>query len=1104
MSTAYRALSAAYHPLSTIHEETLPVIRRLMRCCWWLVKLGVLGTIIGTIIAVPALYRRVDEEIRHRVEERFAQHYPGLTVSVHSAQLREGEGIEVRGLRFSEPDAEGPRAELLEVEEVFLSCQGKLEELIRGEPEIKRILVRRPHLRATHNADGTWSTSALLPLPQFSQQAPTVVIEAATVEFVDPVKSPPAKFTVRDLNFVLAPPEETPQPAPGMHLRKLQGTLTGDFLRQVAFEGLVDPHGTQWTIAGTTECLEMSPELRDALSQPLADKLTELGSLRGQVRLAFRLTSDPAVSPPFRYDVSGQLSQGSLDDARLPHPLTDLRASFRVSNGGIAVDGLSAVSGPTLLRVPAYRRAGFTPQSPQWLEAEVRELELDRRLLEVLPDSLRNRWYDYLPAGRIHASLKLAYDGRTWQPELAVQCVNVSYSYHKFPYRLQQGKGSLTLKDGALQVNLTAYSGSEPVQVSGRILQPMTAPVGKVEVWGDSIPIDDKLLSALPGKSRSVIQSLNPYGALKNVYGRFWRDKPEEPWRKELKVRVEHCGIRYEKFAYPLTEIQGRLDMLDDHWTFSELSGVNDTGFVTCNGQLDPLPEGEGGELLLNFTGTNIALDEELRDALDQPNMQQVWNDLRLRGMVDLNAKIAYRTGQSRPQVGFTAEFHSENTSIEPMHFPYRLEKLRGVMEYRDGLVTVDKLRAEHGPTTLTSAARCTFLPDGSWHLCLERLSVDRLHLDDREFMQALPQRVKQTIVGLAPNGPTTLTGTFEFARGGQPGDPLTSRWDLDLGFCQGSVDFGLKLENLNGGMKLVGDFDGQRFQSRGELDLQSVGYRNLQFIGVKGPFWIDDEQVLFGSEVDRFRRSRPDGQAADQAPRPLTGQLFGGTLYGNGWVALGRVPRYELNATLSQADLSRCAQEMLPGPQNLSGQILATVSLRGAGRSLNSLSGNGSIHLRNADIYELPVMISLLKILSIREPDRTAFSESDIRFRVEGPHLYLDPINFSGDAISLEGKGELDLQTNVRLRFRAQLGRNELHLPVLREVLGGASEQILILHVEGTLQDPVTRREPFPVVNQALQGLRSDQNKPTNSPGLFPQVRRWKPDEWLRMPKKQ
>jgi hypothetical protein len=1071
-----------------------------MSLCWWLLKPCLLGAIAGAIVAVPHLYRRVDEEIRRRVEERLAQHYTGLSVTIRSARFREGEGIELRGLKFQEPAAEGPRAEVLQVEEVFLSCKANLEELIRGEPNINRVLVRRPRLRITCQADGTWSAGGLLPLPKFSRQAPEVTIEDGALQIVDATNDSADGLILRDANFSLTPCAPSPQSPLGSRLRQLRGSLSSDFVRQVAVEGFIDPHEVQCDMAGSVEGLELSPELRENLPKPLADKLVELASLHGVLRLGFQVSYHPSQQPICRFDVSGRLSQGSMDDPRLPHSLTDLRAAFRINNGGLAIDGLSAASGPTSLRIASYRRAGFDRQSAQWLEAEVRDLELDRRFLDILPTSLQNQWYNYLPSGQIHANLKLAFDGQTWQPELAVDCAGVSFSYHKFPYRLQQGKGTLILKEDTLQVNLTAHGGNEPVRIWGKIAHPLSGPVGDLEVKASDVPLDEKLLSSLPPKARSVVHSLNPHGLLDNVYVHVWRDKAEEPWRRQLTAQVTRSSIRYEKFPYPLSNIQGVLEMLDDHWTFRHFSGTNDTGLVTCNGRLDPTPE--GSELALNFSGANVPLEEELRDALSHPNMQQVWNDLRLQGMVNLNAEVHYRTGQPRPTVVLHAEPISESTSIEPVHFPYRLEKLQGTLVYHDGQVTVEKLRGEHGETMLSSAARCTFLPDGSWHLCLEGLAVDRLRLD-RELNQALPERLRRMAAGLNPTGPMNVRGTFEFARGGLPGDPLTSRWDLDVGFCQGGLDFGMKLENLNGALKLIGDFDGQRFQSRGEMDLDAVSCRNLQVTRVQGPFWIDDDEVLFGTDVDRHSVQRTEAAPA-RPPRPLTAQLFGGTVYGNGWVALGPVPRYELSGTLAQADLSRCAQEMLPGRQNISGQIMATVNLRGSGRSLNALSGNGSIHLRNADIYELPVMVSLLKILSIREPDRTAFSESDIRFRIEGPHLYFDPINFNGDAISLEGKGEMDFQSAINLRFRAQLGRNELKLPMVREVLGGASEQIMVIHVEGTLQDPQMRREPFPVVHQAIEEFRSDREKPIRPGGLFPQARRWKPEALRVWPKTQ
>jgi hypothetical protein len=43
---------------------------------------------------------------------------------------------------------------------------------------------------------------------------------------------------------------------------------------------------------------------------------------------------------------------------------------------------------------------------------------------------------------------------------------------------------------------------------------------------------------------------------------------------------------------------------------------------------------------------------------------------------------------------------------------------------------------------------------------------------------------------------------------------------------------------------------------------------------------------------------------------------------------------------------------------------------------------------------------------------------------------------------------------------------------------MGGASQQIMQIHVEGTLDHPVTRSEAFPVVNQALHQWHEEMQK--------------------------
>ena len=68
-----------------------------------------------------------------------------------------------------------------------------------------------------------------------------------------------------------------------------------------------------------------------------------------------------------------------------------------------------------------------------------------------------------------------------------------------------------------------------------------------------------------------------------------------------------------------------------------------------------------------------------------------------------------------------------------------------------------------------------------------------------------------------------------------------------------------------------------------------------------------------------------------------------------------------------------------------------------------------------------------------------------------------------------------MNFQGDIRLTFHTMVGRGQLKLPLVQQVLGGASQQLLLVHVGGTLQNPETSKEPLPALNQALQQLQGD-----------------------------
>ena len=444
------------------------IFRGFVNFAWFLLKCSLLAGLIGGVLYLPHLHRRVDEEVRRRVEAQFAEHYarhrPELQVTVRSAELVQGRGILVRGLRICERGVEGPAGEPLLLPEVFLTCATEIEELLGGELEVTQVVLRRPTLRIAHRPDGSWSAAKLLPLPQSSQRPPEVRVEEGTIEIVDP---PRPAFVVRDFTCTLgAGGNPHVQAGADPRLREFSASFAANMLRQVEVSGRVDPHRPQWSAGGSIKGLEISPELCEVLPAEWASKLAQLGSLRGQGEADFRVSYEPDAESPLEFHVAGRLTRARLDDPRLPHSLTDIRAEFTCDNQGWEVRNAFARSGQSELQL-SCRRQGYEDKGPLWLKAGFRDLDLDPKYVRLLPEVLQEQWRRYLPSGRIHADVDLSFDGSKWHPEATIQCLSVGFSYEKFPYRLDYSQGTIELKKDVLTAHLTGYGGG-PADPRGR------------------------------------------------------------------------------------------------------------------------------------------------------------------------------------------------------------------------------------------------------------------------------------------------------------------------------------------------------------------------------------------------------------------------------------------------------------------------------------------------------------------------------------------------------------------------------------------------------------------------------------------------------------
>jgi len=1020
---------------------------------------------------------RIHDEVCRAVQCRLAEHYAGLRVSVHSAKVIEGRGIEIHGVTIADKDG---RTALVHVDEMFAVCPISLEQLLTGEkPQAERILLRGVQAWAKQRPDGTWNLDQLWPPPKFGPNSPPTTVMNAAIEVAVVDNGNWSSFTFRNVNLQVTPehPAEPNRQLAGDAYRppvRIQGSFEGDHFERVNLQGQVDPNAGTWEAEGVAEGLQLSPRLHADLPASWREKLASAASISGQVRLQFRLAHNEAEEHPVQFAVSGALSDGQITDPRLPVRLYDAEAQFYWDNDRVTIETLSARNGDTWLNL-SFQRNGFEEDSPLRLQAGAKKLALNERFVEFLPDEpfpLRTMWRKYYPIGVVDVDIDLEFDGRHWKPDLQMVCHDVSFTYHRFPYRLDRGRGKVTLKENVLGLDIEALAGGQTVNIRGDIAQPTTYPTGSVTVMCEQpIPLDNKLIAAIvePPTAQRLVRSFDPGGTI-SVVGTFTFDGPgKEGMHKDVKIGLHNCTMQYERLPYPLGMIRGTLLWKDDGWTFQNLSGRNDSGYIECSGSWKRTNDGSG-VLALDLVGIAVPLEDELRDSLS-PNAAHLWGKLRPRGSIDhLMVGLRYTSATKRLSVNVRAQQwekrqkdEGRSISIHPEWFPYRLDDVAGIANYTDGVVTFEGVSGLHNDTKVTLSGQCNFDEDGRWQVRLTDIVADRVRFD-RELLEALPEELGKAAGRLNVRGNIGMRGWLSFAGHAEASDLPTANWDVAFDIENGSMQCGLQLDHIHGDVRLYGGGGQQGYYSHGELHVDSMFCRDIQLTRVRGPLLISPTQVVLGAESERNR--------ADGPPRQVTADVFDGNLSVDAVVQLDSKTPYLVQARLERGDLGLLANEMALQNRDVRGKVNALINLGGNGYGRHSWRGNGLVRLYDADIYKIPVMLALLKDLPVRSPDRTAFTSSEIDFRIEGEQAYLDRINFHGDVISLKGYGEVNLARQVDLKFYTLIGRREFDWQVLRSLVQQASSQILAIRVTGTLDQPELTRLPLPAIKDALQQL--------------------------------
>ena len=158
-------------------ERLNAFLRRVMLACALVIGALLVGWLFIT--------SQVHDEIRCEIERVLTEHYPQHRVTVKSAKLIEGKGVEFHGLFVVDRQT---NQQVVYIAEMFVACPVDVESLLSGDkPAASRIHIAGLKLFAERAADGSCNLQGLWPPPKLSSHRAPIVIKDASAEITHQV-----------------------------------------------------------------------------------------------------------------------------------------------------------------------------------------------------------------------------------------------------------------------------------------------------------------------------------------------------------------------------------------------------------------------------------------------------------------------------------------------------------------------------------------------------------------------------------------------------------------------------------------------------------------------------------------------------------------------------------------------------------------------------------------------------------------------------------------------------------------------------------------------------------------------------------------------------
>ncbi|MDO4630416.1 MAG: hypothetical protein Q4C70_14655, partial [Planctomycetia bacterium] len=934
--------------------------RVIRRSRWIWLRWGIFLLIAGSVLALCFVLYELDAIIHRRTSEVLQKRFIAANVTVASAHLVKDEGIELSRFflladympenqtsRTTSPEdsvshdstsvshdfTSASHTQLfppvIQSERVMLQCPSRLDELATAkEIPIENIIFDTATIHTYRRPDGSWSLSALKTNPNAVSNfpAPTIQFRNTSIVLHDMTDTQmERKLVLRNVEMTIDTVEKTmrnsqDQPvlnADGTEKELIylpfRGTAESEFCSSISFYGKFYPKEGEILVEVDLVGFQYSEDFRNSIPVEIAERFRELRHIRGQIDAHVKVAAplDDFNSAQFRLD--GKMTDGRSTDPRFPKLISSLATDFQITNDGFHFPNFSLRFGDGLLNLNVLQR-GYGPTATKRIRSQIRKIELSEAFFSILPESLQKLMRDLSPTGQFDMDAEFLFDGIYWNLSGDILCSDISITYAKFPYRLDQLNGKIQLRGSQVQYNF--QSQDQRVRIDGNFTssskQHPQSPTGSVQISAQRIPVDEQLLTACPHESSEFLRSLEIGGSV-NISANYQFDmNPKSPLTdSKITVQLLKNSCRYRAFPYPLRNMEGTIFIENRTISASRIRGFNNAAEVNLSfhaalptklvspiqteknneframitpdnlavfqtpdvtSQAEDLtfknlhnapdfqklsPKTEPVEWEIQIQGTNVTLDEELYANLPD-EVNQVFRYIQPYGTVNVHYAYSSPTStQPTPRhQSLLVETVNNGIRVSLPAMNYWLDNFQGSFQYQNGQFSLTDFSAVHESTRFSGKATGRIQSVNQWSFHFDRLTIDGVRFD-RDLMGALPEEARILIASKRPAGALYYNGLLDLHYDNRSPKPFSLDWQGELGIAAGALSISFPITAINGGAKIHGHWDQNEFYCGGELNIDSLFQQNIQFTQIRGPLWVDNRQLLLGGDADRLMQAK-------------------------------------------------------------------------------------------------------------------------------------------------------------------------------------------------------------------------------------------------------